>query len=84
MSRLNDALINTYLTQLYLVAKHQEIAGNNQPNQLGDMVESLNMLTEVIGNSNAVGITNLNNESINIVMERYTLASKFPNKPDNN
>lgn len=73
MSRINDALIGSYLAQLFIVATHQDLAAKNQPNQLGDMIESLSLLTETIANSNAVNITSIDENTINVKILRATL-----------
>lgn len=75
MSKINDALMGSYLTQLFIVAKHQDLAANNQPNQLGDMIEALNLLTETIGNSNCNNMTSIDEDCFNIKIQRTVLGN---------
>jgi hypothetical protein len=76
MSNINNSLISSYLYQVYLVAKHQDLASKNESNQLPEMIDVLAMFAEAIGNANAVGLASVDEDSINVVAVRNQLANK--------
>jgi hypothetical protein len=75
MSRINSSLIATYVRQLYLINKHQDLAERNEKNQLPEMVESLSLVAEAIGNANAVCIVSVDEDAVNVLIERTRLQA---------
>ena len=73
MSKINNSLTGLFLRQIYLVSRHQELADNNAPNQLYEMIEGLNCFAEAIGNSNAAKITSVDEEVLNVHIARTLL-----------
>ena len=76
MSRVNSNLIDVFIKQLYLVELHQELASKNKNNQLVEMTEALQLITETILHSNTACLTSIDEDSINVELERdYLQAS---------
>lgn len=80
MSRINNGLISTYVRQLYLLNEHQDLAENNLDNQALHMAKTLAMLAEAIGNANAVCIASIDEDAINVLIERTRLQANQSNK----
>jgi gamma-glutamyl-gamma-aminobutyrate hydrolase PuuD len=83
MSRINGSLIATYVRQLYIISKHQEWAEKNQPNQLMEMIEALSVMAEAIGNANAVCIASIDEDAINVLIERTRLQANQKTDDEN-
>jgi hypothetical protein len=84
MSKINNSITSIFLRQIYLITKHQDLADCNAPNQLMEMVESLNVIAEAIGNSNASMITSVDEETLNVYIARVQLEvnEKFTSDSD--
>lgn len=76
MNNINNSLISTLLMQVRLIEIHQNLAKENRPNQLPEMIDALSACAEAIGNANALGITSIDEDSINVLATRYKLESE--------
>lgn len=83
MSHIGQRFTALLIKQINLVVLHQQLAENNQPNQLIDMAEGLVSLTAVIGNANSVEIVSITEEQINLLFEKAFLeqTTTLENEP---
>ncbi len=83
MSHIGTRFTHLLIKQINLVVLHQQLAENNQPNQLLDMAEGLVSLTAAIGNANGVEIVNITEEKINLLFEKAFLeqTTTLENEP---
>lgn len=75
MSNINNSLIGGLLLQLDIISTHQELAENNRPNQLPEMIDALTGYIEAIGSANALGIASVNEDAINVLTTRFQLKN---------